>query len=70
MSPVMARRAVRTAGALVAGLIAAALPAAAQEGAVVPPSDLGEAGYAALVKTAVDLHIRPPTSSSPVPPIS
>lgn len=42
-----------------AALLALAAPAVAQEGAPPPVVDLGEDGYAALVATAVDTHVRP-----------
>ncbi len=58
MSTATAPRAARPLGALIATMILAA-PAVALEGAPVPSADLGETGYAALVKAAVDLHIRP-----------
>lgn len=54
-----ARRMSAPLGGVVCALFATLAVASAQEGAEVPPSNLGEAGYAALVQAAVERHIRP-----------
>lgn len=54
-----ARRILAPLAGVAGAVLATVVAASAQEGAEVPPSNLGEAGYAAFVQAAVERHIRP-----------